>query len=157
MPRQKKTEPKQTATKPEQKKTKAKPTLVKPLAGKKLLHKVKELENFSKSDKAKRCGYYTVNKDGLERINMMQFLNALIEAEGIDLDGHSDGNGGAGRRPSYRVTVHSNGLLLIGKVYTKQLGLQPGDEFEIILGRKHIRLQQVEAPEEDATETALAS
>ncbi len=157
MPRQKKTEPKQTTPEPEQKTTEAKPTLVEPLAGKELLQKVKELETFSKEDKARMCGYYSVNKNGLERINMMQFLNALIDAEGIDLDGHSEGNGRGGRSASYRVVVQSNGNLLIGSAYTKQLGLQPGDEFVIILGRKHIRLQQVEAAEEDATETALAS
>ncbi len=158
MPRPKKTESKQTTPEPEQKTTEAKQTKVEPLAGKELLQKVKELETFSKEDKARMCGYYSVNKNGLERINMMQFLNALIDADGIDLDGHSGGDGGGGRSASYRVTVHSNGNLLIGSAYTKQLGLQPGDEFELILGRKHIRLKQVEtAPEEDTTETALAS
>ena len=152
MPRQKKTEPKQTTTepektetKPEKTETKAKQALVKPLAGEKLLLKVKELESLSKSEKAKKCGYYTVKKNGAERVNMMQFLNALIEAEGIDLDGHSDGKGGGGRSASYRVAVHTSGQLLsFGSAYTKQLGLNPGDEFELILGRKHIRLKQVE-------------
>lgn len=49
-----------------------------------------------------------------------------------------------GRSASYRLTVQSNGNLLIGSAYTKQLDLKPGDEFEINLGRKHIRLKQVE-------------
>lgn len=30
--------------------------------------------------------------------------------------------------------------LLVGKAYTAQLGLQSGDEFEIKLGKKQIRL-----------------
>jgi hypothetical protein len=29
---------------------------------------------------------------------------------------------------------------MVGKAYTAQLGLQPGDEFEIKLGRKQIKL-----------------
>ncbi len=157
MPRQKKTEPKQTTPEPEPKTTSAKPTLVKPLAGEELLNKVKELETFSKEDKARVCGYYTVNKNGLERINMNQFLNALIDAEGIELDPKKNGDGHGGRSASYRIVVQSNGNLLIGSAYTKQLHVRPGDEFELILGRKHIRLKQVEAPEEGETETALAS
>jgi len=32
--------------------------------------------------------------------------------------------------------VQSNGNLLIGSAYTKQLDLKPGDEFEISLGHK---------------------
>jgi len=149
MSRQKKTEPKQTKTEPEQRKTEAKETKLKPLAGEELLHKVKELGNFSKEEKARTCGYYTVNKNGLERVNMMQFLNALIEAEGIDLEGKSTGNGRGGRSASYRITVQSNGNLLIGSAYTKQLGLTPGDEFEISLGRKHIRLKHLSLEEKD--------
>jgi hypothetical protein len=44
--------------------------------------------------------------------------------------------------------VQSNGNLLIGSAYTKQMGLQPGDEFEITLGRKHIHLKQLGAEDE---------
>lgn len=65
----------------------------------------------------------------------MQFLNALIEAEGIDLDGATKTNGRGGRSASYRIHVQSNGNLLVGSAYTKELGLQTGDEFEVILGR----------------------
>jgi hypothetical protein len=36
--------------------------------------------------------------------------------------------------------VQFNGNLMVGKAYTAQLGLQPGDEFEIKLGRKQIKL-----------------
>ena len=120
-------------------------TQIEPLSGKALLKKVKELEHLSKEDKARTCGYYTVTKGGVERINMMKFLNALIEAEGIQLDNSQTGNGRGGRSASYRITVQSNGNLLIGSAYTKQMGLAPGDEFEIALGRKHIRLKQLDA------------
>jgi hypothetical protein len=115
------------------------------LTGSDLIEKVKELGNLSKEEKAKICGYYTVTKNGIERVNMMKFLNALIEAEGIDLDNTSNADRRGGRSASYRITVQTNGNLLIGKAYTKQLGVNPGDEFEVVLGRKHIRLQQVNA------------
>ncbi len=120
-----------------------------PLTGEALLKKVKDLDDMSKEEKARECGYYTVTKNGVERVNMMKFLNALIDAEGIELDGKQQGNGRGGRSASYRISVQSNGNLLIGAAYTKQMDLNPGDEFEISLGRKHIHLKQVEAGEEE--------
>jgi AbrB-like transcriptional regulator len=120
-----------------------------PLTGEALLTKVKQLEHLSKEEKAKECGYYTVTKNGVERVNMMKFLNALIDAEGIQLDGKQSSNGRGGRSASYRITVQSNGNLLIGSAYTKQMDLKPGDEFEISLGRKHIRLKQLDIDEQE--------
>ncbi|MBD1832790.1 AbrB family transcriptional regulator [Trichocoleus sp. FACHB-90] len=122
------------------------------LTGETLVKKVKELENLSKEEKARACGYYTVTKSGVERVNMMKFLNALIDAEGIELDGKQNGNGRGGRSASYRISVQSNGNLLIGSAYTKQMGLQSGDEFEISLGRKHIHLRQLDREEGDLDE-----
>lgn len=117
---------------------------IEPLLGEDLIKKVRELETLSKEDKAKACGYYTITKNGIERVNMMKFLNALIDAEGIQLDSTPHTNGRGGRSASYRITVQSNGNLLIGSAYTKQMSLNPGDEFEISLGRKHIRLKQLD-------------
>lgn len=123
---------------------------IEPLTGEALLHKVRELENLSKEEKARACGYYSVTKAGVDRVNMMKFLNALIDAEGIELDGKQNGNGRGGRSASYRISVQSNGNLLIGSAYTKQMGLNPGDEFEISLGRKHIHLRQLDSEEDFA-------
>lgn len=139
------------------KKTPAKQTKIEPLTGEELIQKVKELDHqLSKEEKAKACGYYTTTKAGIERVNMMKFLNALIEAEGIDLDSATKTDGRGGRSASYRIQVQSNGNLLVGSAYTKALGLQTGDEFEVILGRKHIRLMQV-GQEGDVDVAAVAS
>ena len=131
----------------------AKQKKFKPLIGEELLTKVKELENLSKEEKAKECGYSTVTKNGIERVNMMKFLNALIDAEGIQLDSSPSLNGHGGRSASYRISVQSNGNLLIGSAYTKQMNLQPGDEFVITLGKKHIRLKQVDTEDESVEAT----
>jgi AbrB-like transcriptional regulator len=119
---------------------------IKALEGKALIEKVKEMSNSSKEEKAKACGYYNVTKDGTERVNMMKFLNALLDAEDISLDTRSD-ESGRGRSASYRIAVQSNGNLLIGSAYTKQLGLKPGDEFSINVGRKHIKLVAISEQE----------
>ena len=42
-----------------------------------------------------------------------------------------------------------NGNLLVGKAYTAMLDLNPGDEFEIKLGRKAIRLIPVGGTDEE--------
>jgi hypothetical protein len=111
------------------------------LSGDALLQKVKELEHLSKEEKAKACGYATVTKNNQARVNLMKFYNALMEADGIELE--SKGSGKGGRSASYRVSVQKNGNLLIGSAYTQLMGLKAGDELEIRLGRKHIHLRQV--------------
>lgn len=130
------------------KKKKANPA---PLTGEELKKKVDELgkNGASREEKARECGYYTVTKNGIERVNMMKFLNALIDAEGIELDSTANGQGRGGRSASFRISVQSNGNLLIGSAYTKKMGLVPGDEFEITLGRKHIHLKQLDGEEDE--------
>ena len=90
---------------------------IEPLTGKELIHKVKELGNLSKPKKAKVCGYYSVTKNGLERVNMKQFLNALIDAEGIEIDGTGKANGQSGSSSaSYPITVQSNESMDANKI-----------------------------------------
>jgi hypothetical protein len=111
------------------------------LTGTDLLAKVKELGDASKSDLVRAAGYLSTKKDGSERLNFTAFYEALLEAKGVSLgDGGGNGKGKGGRSLSYVATVQFNGNLLVGKAYTAMLDLRPGDEFEIKLGRKQIRL-----------------
>ncbi|WP_017327261.1 AbrB family transcriptional regulator [Synechococcus sp. PCC 7336] len=121
-------------------------TQKKPLTGKDLLAKVQELGNADKKEKAKACGYVTQTKNGQERVNLMQFYNAILAAKDVDLDA-TDQVGTRGRAPTYRVSVHKNGNLLIGAAYTKEMGLNPGDEFEIKLGSRNIKLERLDMEE----------
>lgn len=114
-----------------------------PLTGKALLQKVKELSHLPRRETAKRCGYYTVTKSNETRVNLTDFYDALLGAKGIPLDPGS-GKDGRGREPTYRVSVHKNGQIVIGATYTESMGLKAGDEFEIKLGYKHIHLIQVD-------------
>jgi len=118
------------------------------LTGSELLAKVKELGDLGKSEIVRRCGYVSTKKDGGERLNFTAFYEALLEAKGVDLQSGGQGAGKVGRKLSYTATVQGNGNLLIGKAYTALLNLQPGDEFEIKLGRKQIRLVPVGAEDE---------
>ena len=110
------------------------------LTGSDLLSKVKELGDVSKSDLVRSCGYVSNKKDGSERLNFTAFYEALLEAKGLSIGGGGGGTGKGGRKLSYVATVQGNGNLLVGKAYTALLGLEPGDEFEIKLGRKQSKL-----------------
>ncbi len=119
-----------------------------------LLSKVKELGDVSKSDLVRSCGYVSTKKDGSERLNFTAFYEALLEAKGVSLGdgvgkGKGKGKGKGGRTLSYVATVQGNGNLLVGKAYTALLSLEPGDEFEIKLGRKQIRLIPAGSTDED--------
>ena len=120
------------------------------LVGAELLAKVKDLGDVSKSELVRSCGYVSSKKDGAERLNFTAFYEALLEAKGLHFGAGASGSAGkAGRKLSYTATVQGNGNLLIGKAYTTMLNLEPGDEFEIKLGRKQIRLVPVGAADEE--------
>ena len=120
------------------------------LTGSDLLNKVKDLGDVSKSDLVRVCGYVSHKKDGSERLNFTAFYEALLDAKGVSLGtGGVGGVGKGGRKLSYVATVQGNGNLLIGKAYTALLDLTPGDEFEIKLGRKQIRLTPLGESDED--------
>jgi hypothetical protein len=124
------------------------------LTGSELLAKVKELGDSSKSALVRECGYVSTKKDGSERLNFTAFYEALLEAKGLSLGSDGVGRGKGGRKLSYVATVQGNGNLLVGKAYTAMLDLEPGDEFEIKLGRKQIKLIPAGAAEEDDTAAA---
>jgi len=114
------------------------------LTGSDLLAKVKELSDASKSELVRAAGYLSTKRDGSERLNFTAFYEALLEAKGVSV-GHGSGNGKgkAGRSLSHVAKVQFNGNLMVGKAYTALLDLKPGDEFQIKLGKKQIRLVPV--------------
>ena len=119
------------------------------LAGTELLTKVKELGDVSKTELATQCGYVSKKKDGSDRVNFTAFYEALLGAKGVELGGNAS-VGKGGRKLSYVATVQGNGNLLVGKAYTAMLGLEPGAEFDIKLGKKAIRLVPVGDSEEES-------
>ena len=108
-----------------------------PLTGTALLARVEELGDVSKSDLVRACGYVSTKDDGGERLNFTAFYEALLDAKGVGTirDEPSQGD----EELSFLVSVQDDGIL-IEKDYTALLDLKPGDEFEIKLGRKQIRL-----------------
>jgi hypothetical protein len=121
------------------------------LSGSELLSKVKELGDVSKSELVRECGYVSTKKDGSERLNFTAFYEALLNAKGVNLGTDSAGRstGKGGRKLSYTTKIQFNGNLMVGKAYTAMLDLKPGDEFEIKLGKKQIKLIPLGSAEEE--------
>ena len=119
------------------------------LTGQDLLARIKEMGSAPRSELVRSCGYVSTRKDGRQRLNFTAFYEALLEAKGMHL---GVGAGRERRRPgrhlSYSTRVLFNGNLLVGSAYTAQLGLRPGDCFEIKLGRHQIRLVPAGSGEE---------
>jgi len=119
------------------------------LTGQELLSKVKEMGDAPKTELATACGYVSKKKDGSDRVNFTAFYEALLNAKGIDLGAGGKSVGKGGRKLSYTAKVQFNGNLMVGKAYTAMLDLKPGDDFEIKLGRKSIRLIPVGGSEDE--------
>ncbi len=119
-----------------------------PLTGKELLQVIKQNAGKSAKQLAEVAGYTTTTKTGQQRVKMLAFQSAILKANSISFGGEEEKelNGvRGGRKASFRIQVQQNGNLLIGAAYTRQMALQPGIEFEIQIGRKHIKLVQVGA------------
>ena len=116
------------------------------LTGSELIAKTKELKGVSEGERVLACGYFSTSKNGKQRLNFNAYYKAIAIAQGYrsSSDNETAGIGKGGRKLSYIATVQGNGNLLIGKAYTALLDLKAGDEFEIKLGRKQIRLLPAE-------------
>ena len=118
------------------------------LTGKALLSALKKLGASNKTEKARACGYVVYSKSGKERVQLSEFMNELLKAQGIELDAGSPSR--RGRSMSYRIKVQKNGILIIGSGYTQEMGWQPGDRFEIKLGRGQVKLLSIDESEDDS-------
>lgn len=113
------------------------------LTGAELLEFVKENEGLGRISMARKAGYVRTNKKGDEVANVGAFYNALFEAQGLQLASKRGFRGS--HTKSYETTVHASGILLIGKSYTEEAKLQPGDVFRIKTGPGKISLELVSA------------
>ena len=107
------------------------------LVGKELLDKARSLSNRPEDEIARGCGYVGPSGRLLKKSFYKALVEAKAEAQGWQLprsNSRSSSTGGTrGRQADFRTRVHGNGNLLVGHAYTRQLGLEPGQEFRIEL------------------------
>lgn len=76
------------------------------------------------------AGYYTVTKDGQERVMQAQFNAALLQAQGIETGSESTGAGRSHAGLS-KARVSGQGILLVSQLATRHVLANPGDVFEV--------------------------
>lgn len=106
------------------------------LTGQELLSFVEANADMDQYEIARGAGYVRVTEKGSERVLINKLSKALLEAKGVTLK--------SGKKPGkvaqYMTTVHRTGVVLVGKTYTEQFGIDPGDELKIVVDEDCIRL-----------------
>lgn len=106
------------------------------LVGQQLIEYVKEHEDLNQSDLAKGAGYVRTTRTGREQVLVKQFYNALLAAKGMPI-----AVGKAPGKPArYETTVHKSGVILLGRTYSKKVGVEPGDVLDIVIEEDCIQL-----------------
>lgn len=106
------------------------------LKGAELLAFVKEHPEMDRNALARATGYVKMSPDGKERVNALQMANALLAAKGVALAAPKR----VGKSARYVTTVHKTGIILVGKLYAQEFGVEPGNELEIVIEEDCIRL-----------------
>lgn len=114
------------------------------LQGDQLLSKIYQFRGLNRSELVRACGYVSHSEDGRERLHFTDFYEAILEAKGVHFSSHGARGlarrSAQGRQLTFNTHVHFNGNLMVGRAYTEQLHLQPGDQFRIQLNDGEIRL-----------------
>ena len=110
------------------------------LAGTDLLDFVRSNAQLPKDQLMEKAGYVSIREsDGKKTYKSNEFMNSLLQAQGIVLTPAK--TGGMGRQLSYKTSCMKNGNVTIGKAYFEKAGASKGDSYEVIVGEKQIILK----------------
>ncbi len=97
------------------------------LTGRELLALVKDNPEIkNRSVLARMAGYERKTRKGDIVADLGRFTDAVLEAKGVKFDSET-----RGRAAANETTVHKNGSVLIGAIYSKQAGIGPSDTLSI--------------------------
>lgn len=116
-----------------------------PLTGEELLKVVTSNVDADKNTLLEKAGYFTEGSDGKKSYKATEFYRALLEAQGIELEGFkpkaSGGAGtGTGRKLPYKTTVQKNGSVVVGAGYFRAHDIPVGTALRIETKNGSIRL-----------------
>ena len=105
------------------------------LVGQELLSFIEANEGCTEYELAEAAGYV---KDvaGKSTVQIKAFTHALLDAKGVRILTKPKG----GKVAPFKTAVHKSGIVLLGKTYSEQFNLKPGDELEIKLLEDGIKL-----------------
>jgi len=112
------------------------------LVGQELLEKTRKYIQMPKNELMTLCGYSVTREDGKTTLKTTEFMNALLEAQGISLS-PSKGAGGGGRSLTYYTKCQKNGNIAIGAGYIDKSGFSKGGTYEVTVSKHKIVLKPI--------------
>lgn len=106
------------------------------LVGPGLIKFVTDNESDNQMELARGAGYVRTTKSGTEQVLVKSFYNALLAAKGVSITVGKT----RGKSALFETTVHKNGVVLLGRTYSENFGLKPGDSLQIVLEDEFIKL-----------------
>lgn len=94
------------------------------LVGEDLLDFVESNPNMDEHSLAQGAGYIRETKTGKTLVLSKKFTSALLAAKGLQLGTPSVK--ARGKTATYITKVHKSGVILLGKTYSQELGLEAG-------------------------------
>ena len=77
---------------------------------------------------------YSTTRSGKLSLQRTDFYRAVGEANGLAIGSFSaDNSGGNGKEATYLLKVGPKGLVPVGRAYTTQCGMKPGDFVKVII------------------------
>lgn len=87
-------------------------------------------EGVSHDEIARKAGYYSITKNGHERVLRAAFGEALLEAQGFPV-GKKAAPAGRNYAGFSRARVSGSGILLVSQLATRHVGAEPGAIFSV--------------------------
>jgi len=118
------------------------------LRGQALLQYLKENAGADERVLIEGAGYSTT-RSGKLSLQRTDFYRAVGDANGLAIGSFSaDNSGGNGKEATYLLKVGPKGLVPVGRAYTTQCGMKPGDFVKVIIedGAIVLEPQAAEAP-----------
>jgi len=113
------------------------------LVGQKLTDAIKGLKKCSRSEVAIATGYYK-ERNGEKMPDVPSFLTAIASANGIEFERKRSSSGP--RKKSYKTTCHGTNILMVGKCYVEEAGIEVGDKVNIEVNPGQIVLTRFQRP-----------
>ena len=132
------------------------------LIGKELILFVEANPGVSETDLARAAGYVRTTTTGKPQVLKKAFIAAVFAATGLKVG--AENKRYRGKSASYQTSVHSNGIMLLGRTYGQVAGFEPGDRLAITVSSGEVRVNRldedyelVEALQQDVSKRELVA
>ena len=103
----------------------------------------------SETDLARGAGYVRTTTTGKPQVLKKLFMANLLAAKGLKVGAEPSRE--RGKTAQYVTTVHTNGLMLLGRTYSSDAGFEPGDKLTISTAPGEVKVTLLQKADEALT------